>query len=70
VVRVSKFLKASASVVFLCLFIMVLILFGVFILHLLRKASGCCMHVFSSPVKIMVVMIILQYRRAEYSVDY
>jgi hypothetical protein len=33
--------KASASGVFLCLFIMVLILYcGVFILHLLRKARG------------------------------
>jgi hypothetical protein len=35
---------------FLCLFIMVLILYVEFlyILHLLRKARGCCMHVFSS----------------------
>ena len=42
--------KASASVVFLCSFIMVLILYVEFlyILHLLRKARGCCMHVFSS----------------------
>ena len=40
---------AHHSVVFLCLFIIVLIntLCGVFILHLSRKAKGCCMHVFS-----------------------
>ena len=25
---------------------------GVFILHLLRKARGCCMHVFSSTILI------------------
>ena len=47
---VIVYYKASASVVFLCLFIMVLILYVEFlyILHLLRKARGCCMHVFSS----------------------
>ena len=51
-VNVIVHYKASTSVVFLCLFIMVLIntLCGVFILHLLRKGKGCCMHVFSSRV--------------------
>jgi hypothetical protein len=43
--------KASASVVFLCLFIMINglnTLCGFFILYQLRKARGCFMHVFSS----------------------
>jgi hypothetical protein len=65
-VNVIVHYKASTSVVFLCLFIMVLIntLCGVFILHLLRKAKGCCMHVFSSyqnnlPDKIVNYTIII-----------
>jgi hypothetical protein len=37
-VNVIVHYKARASVVFLCLFMMLLI----------RKARGCCMHVFSS----------------------
>ena len=48
-VNVIVHYKASASVVF---FMFVYngfnTLCGVFILHLLRKARGCCMHVFSS----------------------
>ena len=50
--------KASASVVFLCLFIKVLILYVEFlyILHLLRKARGCCMHEFSSSLFIFNIM--------------
>jgi hypothetical protein len=44
--------KASASVVFLCLYNGLNTLWGVFILHLLRKARGCCMHVFSSNMMI------------------
>ena len=56
---IVHYIKASASVVFLCLFIMVSILYqlcGVFITHLLRKARGCCMHVFSSLKMIQLVI--------------
>jgi hypothetical protein len=48
-VNVIVHYKASASVAFLCTNYNGLnTLCGVFILHLLRKARGCCMHVFSS----------------------
>jgi hypothetical protein len=39
-------LLTSALVVFLCLFDGLNTLCGVFIVHLSRKARGCCLHVF------------------------
>jgi hypothetical protein len=67
-VNVIVHYKASASVVFLCSFIMVLI--RVFILHLLRKARGCCMHVFSSIsiiAKCKVVLHCMMYGFRRYA---
>jgi hypothetical protein len=62
-VNVIVHYKVSASVVFLCLFIMVLILklyaCVVFILHLLRKARGCCMHVLSSIITYLHLIYVL-----------
>ena len=67
-VNVIVHYKASTSVVFLCLFIMVLIntLCGVFILHLLRKAKGCCMHVFSSKWITLVKLLELAKNAFKY----
>ena len=59
---------AHHSVVFLCLFIMVLIntLCGVFILHLLRKAKDCCTHVFSSKWITLVKLLELAKNAFKY----
>jgi hypothetical protein len=47
-VNVIVHYRASTSVVFMFVYNGLNTLCGVFILHLLRKARGCCMHVFSS----------------------
>jgi hypothetical protein len=55
---------SSASVVFLCLFIMINgfnALCGAFIPHLLRKARGCCMHMYFLVVQWFKVVLHFVY---------